>query len=195
MIYTLDLYQCTLCMHAQGFILHAMKDKNSQNSYSTGDKIVHNYHGVGVVMELENMAIGGEEKLYYRIRTPDDTVIWVPTNEEGFLRKVAPPEVFKNRVTDILQRPSKKMSSAFQTRIAKIRKARDEGSPQALARIVRDLMGRRVRKGRLSTTEQQELNTVMDKLQAEWAASVGKEESQARDKIFSLLKPEGAAAD
>lgn len=172
-----------------------MEKTAQQNMYTTGDQIVHNYHGVGVIMELEKMAIGGEEKMYYRIRTPDDTVIWVPTTEEGYLRSVEKPEVFRKRVTEILKRPGKKMNSAFQTRLAKIRKARDDGSPQALARVIRDLLARRNRKGRLSTTEQQELNVVMDKLQAEWAASVGKEEAETRERIFNLVNANGAAAD
>lgn len=162
-----------------------VKDKTSM--FSPGDRVVHSGHGIGQIVAIEEKSFGGKETVYYRIET-DDIVIWVPVEEEGdLLRQITSPEDFAQAVS-VLQRPSEKMSSIFQSRLARIRQAQAKGTPRALARIIRDLWARQERRGQLSSTETQALRKLMDQLLAEWSVSTGMDESQTSKKLFSMLR-------
>ncbi len=155
-------------------------------AYSPGDWIVHTNLGIGQVTAIENKTIGNEKTTYYRIEA-DQMMVWVPIDEPECLRAVASPAAFAE-ATAVLQRPSQRMSTAFQIRLARIRKAEANGTPQALARIVRDLWARRRRRGQLSNTEDQAMRKMIDTLLSEWAVSLNMDEHQAKNQFYSLLQ-------
>lgn len=156
-----------------------------RNVFAPGDWIVHESHGIGQIVAIESNSIGDKETTYYRIDM-DNSTIWVPLGGEELLRDLASPEEFAQAVA-ILQRPSRRMSSAYRSRLARIRKAKDKGTPKALARMVRDLWARQKRQGKLSKTENQALRDMLDQLLAEWSISTGMDESKTSEKVFSLL--------
>jgi len=142
-----------------------MNDKSL--TFASGDWIVHSGHGIGKIVAIEEKSLGNnKEKPYYRIETEDIT-LWVPVEDDNLLRRVTPPEDFEKAVA-VLERPSKRMSSTYQSRLARIRKAQAKGTPRALAQVLRDLW--------------------ISEFLAEWSVSVGIKKSKVRKKLYSLLR-------
>lgn len=157
-------------------------------TFSPEDWIVHRHYGIGQVKAVETKAIGEEETTYYKVEAHNDSTIWVPvSSEEDLLRPAASEEQFAE-VVQVLKRPSRKMNGQFQTRIARIRKVSREGNPVMLARTVRDLWGRRSRRGQLSNTEESAWRRLVDRLIAEWTVSMDLDETQANQKLYNLLE-------
>ncbi|MEZ4589731.1 MAG: CarD family transcriptional regulator [Chloroflexota bacterium] len=163
-------------------------DRSTLCTFSPDDWIVHRHYGIGQIKAVETKAIGEEETTYYKIAAHNDSTIWVPIgNEEALLRRAASKDEFAEVVL-VLQRPSRKMNAQFQTRLARIRKVSREGNPVMLARTVRDLWARRSRRGQLSNTEETAWRRLVDRLIAEWSVSMGLDETQANQKLYSLLE-------
>jgi RNA polymerase-interacting CarD/CdnL/TRCF family regulator len=162
--------------------------KHKPHTFSPGDWIVHRNHGVGQIKAVEAKAIGDEETTYYKIEAHNNSTIWVPvTSEEELLRPAASPDEFAE-VVQVLKRPCRKMNTHFQARIARIHKVTREGNPIKLARTVRDLWGRRNRRGQLSNTEESHWRQLTDRLITEWTVSMGLDEAQANQKMYALLE-------
>lgn len=158
------------------------------NSFASGAWVVHTDLGIGEITAIETKSIGNKKSDYYRLNITDsNSTVWVPIGAEGMLREVTPTREFA-KVVAVLKRPSRLMSSSFQTRLARIRKAKAKGTPQALARIIRDLWSRKARRGKLSTTEKWELRDMIEQLLAEWSVSVRKDESKVSEKLYTLLR-------
>jgi RNA polymerase-interacting CarD/CdnL/TRCF family regulator len=68
-----------------------------------------------------------------------------------------------------------------------------ENSLINMARIIRDLSGRRKRRKTLSKTEDSALRTLTDRLLSEWAVATGLDEDQARERMKALLERNGSA--
>ena len=164
----------------------AKNTTSTANGYSPGDWIVHDAYGIGQIIAIEHKSIGNKEATYYRIDT-DDSTLWVPLGGESLLRLLAPPEEFAE-ATAVLKRPSRQMSANYRSRLARIRRAQASGTPQALARIVRDLWARQQRQGKLSKTENQALREMSSQLLAEWSVSMKMDENRAREKFYTLLR-------
>lgn len=160
--------------------------------FAPGDWIVHDNHGVGRVTAIEDKRIGSKETSYYRVET-DQTTMWVPVEKHTLLRPVISSDDLQ-QIVAILKRPSRQMSPVFQSRMVRIRQAEAKGTPQALARVVRDLWARQKRRGSLSNTEGQALRDMTDQLLAEWSVCVQKEKSQIRKKLYSLLRQNSLTA-
>lgn len=157
-------------------------------TFSPNDWIVHRHYGIGQVKAVETKAIGEEATTYYKIAAHNDSTIWVPvTSEEDLLRPAASQDEFAE-VVQVLKRPSRKMPTQFQTRIARIRKVSREGNPVMVARTVRDLWARRSRRGQLSNTEETAWRRLVDRLIAEWTVSMNLDETQANKKLYNLLE-------
>lgn len=117
----------------------APNDTHTTCPYSPDDWIVHRHYGIGQIKAVETKAIGEEETTYYKIAAHNDSTIWVPISSGADLLRPAASEDEFAEVVQVLQRPSRRMNSQFQTRIARIRKVSREGNPVMLARTVRDL--------------------------------------------------------
>lgn len=167
---------------------------NTMYTFSPGDWIVHRNYGIGQVKAIETKAIGEQETTYYKIAAHNDSLIWAPVDsEDDLLRPAASKDEFAE-VLEVLQRPSKKMNSHFQTRIARIRQVSREGNPVKLARTVRDLWARRSRRGQLSNTEESHWRRLTDRLIAEWTVTMGLNEDQVNQEMYNLLEENALAS-
>jgi hypothetical protein len=64
---------------------------NSKNGYSPGEWVVHETHGLGQIVAVENKTIGSKNVMYCAIDSGDFTW-WVPLAGKKLLRVLAPPE-------------------------------------------------------------------------------------------------------
>jgi len=167
--------------------------KKQAYPYAPGDWIVHRNFGIGQITAVETKSIGAHDTAYYKIEAHNASTIWSPvTSGDELLRPVATEEAFAE-VVRVMQRPSRRMHTHFQTRMARIRKVSREGNPVMLARTVRDLWARRNRRGHLSTTEESHWRRLTERLIAEWTVSMGLEESQVNKKMYTLLEQHALA--
>jgi RNA polymerase-interacting CarD/CdnL/TRCF family regulator len=172
-----------------------MKEKDNmepQVTHNQGDWLVHQYYGVGQLKGKETKNIGGEESTYFRLEM-DRSTVFVPEeklNGEWF-RPVASQGMLQE-VKEILARPPKKMAQNFTVRNNQIRKVLTGNSLVDIARIIRDLSGRRKQRKTLSKTEDSALRTLTDRLLSEWAVAMGLDEDEARENMKALLAEEAS---
>lgn len=165
-----------------------------QAAHTNGDWLVHQYYGVGQLRGKEKKNIGGEESTYFRLEMDNKSTIYIPEdklNSEWF-RPVASKNTLEE-VRDVLSRPPKKMAQNFNVRKTRIKKVMSENSIVGIARIIRDLSGRRKRRKTLSKTEDSALRTLTDRLLSEWVIAAGVEEDEARHLMQALLENNGSA--
>jgi RNA polymerase-interacting CarD/CdnL/TRCF family regulator len=164
-----------------------------QAAHSNGDWLVHQYYGVGQLKGKETKNIGGEESTYFRLEMNSST-IYIPEDklDSETFRPVASQSAMQE-VKEILARPPKKMAQNFNTRKSLIKQVMTENSLIGLARMIRDLSGRRKRRKTLSKTEDSALRTLTDRLLAEWAVAAGLDEAEARERMKALLEENGGA--
>jgi RNA polymerase-interacting CarD/CdnL/TRCF family regulator len=158
-----------------------------------GDWLVHQYSGVGQLKGKETKNIGGVEGTYFRLEM-DKSTVYVPENKlnSDWFRPVSSEQKLAE-VTEILSRPAKKMDGRFTARQSMIRKVMSENSIVNIARVIRDLSGRRRRRKTLSKTEDSALRELTDRLLSEWSIATGLDEAEAREKLKALLEQDGAA--
>ena len=159
-----------------------------------GQWIVHRHHGVGQVKGMEHKTIGGSENSYYRIDTHDSS-FWVPTDnvKDEWFRPLSTAEEMEQAL-EVLQRPPKKMARNLNSRKGRIRKVKTEHDPVDVARIVRDLWGRRRRKKTLSQTETHALRHFMDCFLAELSICMNVSRDEARDQLTDILRDQSKSA-
>jgi RNA polymerase-interacting CarD/CdnL/TRCF family regulator len=155
--------------------------------YSKGDWLVHCYHGLGRVREIESKRINGEEAEYYRVEAAD-AVFWVPVEEskDSHVRPVTPRRKLM-KALKLLKTPPKKMADAYQKRQQRIRAAKNDGSIDAICSIIRDLTGRRMEKG-LNENEKRALGFFKGLLLNEWSVSAEVPPEDAQRELRELLK-------
>lgn len=165
--------------------------KNGQD-FSQGEWIVHRYHGVGQIKGVEEKELNGKERKYYRVRT-DNSVFWVPVSkaDSDRIRPLTPKTRFK-KALQVLKRPPREMSSNHNERKSLIWEAKKDGSVEPMLRIVRDLTARQT-ESKLNTTEKRALDRFKDRLLSEWAACMGIEIDEARQKLEKRLQPLASA--
>lgn len=165
----------------------------TQYTFSPGDWVVHRHYGIGQIKAIETKTIGESATTYYKIEAHNASTIWAPVaSEEELLRPVATEDEF-TEVVQVMKRPSRRMDTHFQARIARIRKVSREGNPVMLAKTVRDLWARRSRRGQLSSTEETHWRRLTERLIAEWTVSMGLDETQANQKMYTLLEQHALA--
>jgi RNA polymerase-interacting CarD/CdnL/TRCF family regulator len=155
--------------------------------YRPGDWIVHLHHGVGEIKCIEEKELGGDTSTYYKVVT-NNSVLWVPLDkaENRWFRPLASQEEF-DEIIDILQRPPREMHDNHNTRKKRINTVKSEGSLEELARIIRDLWGRRAQK-RLNNTEERALRRFTDRFLREWSVCKDLDEEEARQRMQSILQ-------
>lgn len=155
-------------------------------TFSEGDWIVHRQYGIGQITKREEKTISGRCEEYYKVQTPD-SVIWLPVNklDQSWFRPIATPTDF-NEAIDILKKPPTKMDSNFMKRKDRINRVQSENSIPAIARLIRDLSGRRCNKS-LSDTEQRALRHLTERFIAEWSVSAKIEISMARNQFNQFV--------
>lgn len=154
--------------------------------YDAGCWIVHRYHGVGEIECIEEKELGGTSTTYYKVVT-DDSTLWVPLTEadESLFRPLASQEEFE-QVLEILQRPPREMASNHLSRRSRINTVRTANSLEEIARLLRDLWGRRAER-QLNGTEERALRSLTNRLVSEWSVARDVDKSEAEDRMRDLL--------
>jgi CarD family transcriptional regulator len=155
--------------------------------YDSGAWIVHRHHGVGEIECIEEKALGGSTSTYYKVVTADST-LWVPIAEadENLFRPVASQEEFEN-VLQILRRPPREMNDNHLSRRSRIDKVGAGNSLPEVARLLRDLWGRRAERT-LNDTEERALRSLTHRLLSEWCVARGVDVGQAEERLHALLE-------
>ncbi len=141
--------------------------------YSRRDWIVHSHFGVGQIEGVETKAISGEETRYFKIKTANST-FWVPVDQmdNEVLRPLSTPEEMQRAIAT-LQKPAKEMSPNTKIRQSLIQSVRIGNTPNAIARLIRDLRARKRDKGILYSSERSAFRTLSERLVQEWAIVTG----------------------
>lgn len=167
--------------------------EKQQHEFSPGMWVVHQNYGVGYIEDIEEKVMQQRAGEYFRIET-DNSTLWVPTDEaDNYLRPIAT----KQRINDMieaLKRPPKKMNAQFLSRKKRINEVGKSNSPIDLARLVRDLWGRRQKRGRLSNTEETAFQRLTQRLLNEWATSTNQEFEEVESRMYDLLSQERQSA-
>ena len=161
--------------------------KNGQD-FSKGEWIVHLYHGIGQIKGVEKKQLNGKERKYYRVKT-HNSVFWVPVEkaDSDRIRLLTSKTKFR-KALQVLKRPPRELSSNHLERKSLIWEAKKDGSVEPMLRIVRDLTARQTQ-SKLNTTEKRALDGFKDRLLLEWAASMGIELDEARQRLEKRLQP------
>ncbi|HSH05419.1 MAG TPA: CarD family transcriptional regulator [Anaerolineae bacterium] len=166
------------------------------HTYTQGEWIVHSQYGIGQIKGTDTKRISGEPTDYFRIEAEDSTTFWVPVDQMDH-DKIRPlsTQTDIQQVINTLQNPPKKMSSNYKTRQSRIRTTRLRNTPEAIAKLVRDLWGHRRRKGGLNITERRAFRTFKKRLVREWSIVVGKNSETIATKLNNILNNQWASAD
>ncbi|MDT8307555.1 MAG: CarD family transcriptional regulator [Anaerolineae bacterium] len=156
------------------------------HQYDAGSWIVHRYHGVGEIECIEEKKLGGDSRAYYKVVT-DDSTLWVPLAEadESLFRPLASHEELE-QVVQILQRPPREMATNHLSRRSRINNVRSENSLIEVARLLRDLWGRRAER-QLNNTEERALRRLTNRLVSEWSVARDVDKATAEDQMRELL--------
>ena len=156
--------------------------------FQIGDSVVHPVHGVGTIKSFSKRLILGEiAHEYYQVIT-DKSIVWVPTNDQGFtiLRKVA-PKASLNECRGVLRHRPVPLDRDRKIREVELTNLLKDKLLPALCETVRDLRAHS-RQTSLGIIESTLLKKTFKALCDEWAASEGVTAAIALNEIESLLE-------
>jgi RNA polymerase-interacting CarD/CdnL/TRCF family regulator len=159
----------------------------SEQTYSSGDWIVHRSYGVGQIRGIDIKKLEGDEVTYFKVRTRDSTY-WLPVDKthNSRIRPISSSPEFK-QVISILKRPSREMDSDYKERRKRISKVEEKGSLEAITKLVRDLAALQAERG-LNVTEERAFDRLSKRLISEWSACMKIEFEDAQQRFFKLLQ-------
>ncbi len=152
-----------------------------------GEWLVHHQHGVGQLNGKKTMHIGGKESNYFRLEIENGT-IFIPEDKMTYenFRPLSSRKTIAE-MKEILSRPPKKMDKRYLTRTHQIHAVMSENSLLDIARLVRDLYGRRRVRTTLSVTENELLQKLRKRLVSEWAVVSGQDEMDIQHQMQEIL--------
>lgn len=160
--------------------------KESQ-PYSIEDWIVHLYHGVGQVVDIEAKSLDGKKKDYYKVKTKDSTYwILVEKSDNFRIRPLSTPREINNALRLMKRKPSE-MSDDHLQRKSQINEVKADGSLKSVAKIIRDLSARQANE-KLNDSEERALNQFINRLTEEWSESKGISPEDARQMLFDMFQ-------
>ena len=143
-------------------------DMNSlQDTYATGDWIIHVYYGLGQVKGVEKKILNGEKQSFLKVKTPN-SLYWIPeaNTENDRIRPLASNNQIEYALT-LIRKPPKEMAKDHNLRKKEISQTRKNVSLYSNVRMIRDLHGRRV-SSKLNLTEIDVLREMKDQFLSEW---------------------------
>lgn len=157
------------------------------HTFAVGDWIVHSQYGIGQLKGVDVKGISGEDIKYYRIETSDST-FWVPFDQmdSDKLRPVSTSKEIEQAIA-ALQKPPQEMSSNYKIRQIRIKEALVGNTPQAFARIIRDLRAQQRKKGVLNESERNAFRILKERLIEEWAIVTGAKPNKVKTILDDLL--------
>jgi len=136
--------------------------------FSTGDHIVHQRHGAGIVQGFKHFSLDGNERQYLCIRIErDDTDLMIPVDslDEGEIRLALTDTEIIERV--MMQEPEE-LDENYRARQAAIRQMLRTRNPRRMAQALRDLTWHEHRE-HLTNTDKQLRDEVLQSLADEMA--------------------------
>ncbi|MGD8620316.1 MAG: CarD family transcriptional regulator [Anaerolineales bacterium] len=154
--------------------------------FEEGEWIKHPYHGVGQITDIEEKKLGGDERRFYRVET-DDKIFWIPVEDadDSTARPIATEQTLEESL-EILADEPEQMADHYRTRRSRINDVRDSGRLPRIARLLRDLAGRRRRKS-LNSTERRAYREFRQSLISEWSRVEGIPKKKAESRLRKFL--------
>jgi RNA polymerase-interacting CarD/CdnL/TRCF family regulator len=161
--------------------------KDQTQIYSVNDWIVHQYYGVGQIIEIDEKPLSGKNVEYYRVKTENST-FWIPVDQADNprIRPLASQKKIREAFK-VLREPPKGLDSKHKKWKRRIKKVKSEGSLEDIAQLVRDLTARSNHK-KLNFVEEQALKKFKDRLVKEYSLSMGIDVASARSQLYDILK-------
>ena len=164
-------------------------------AYKQGDWIVHADYGLGEIKKVVEKEISGEPKRYYRVATAN-SVFWVPVDQmdDDLIRPVSSAAQIEKAIT-LFAKDAKEMSSSYKIRQKRIRDARNQNTPQAVVRLLRDLKAHWRKKRTPNIHERRVYQVLKRRLAREWALVTGNQAEKMESEIDYMLNPLLASTD
>lgn len=156
--------------------------------YKVGDKIVYSVHGAGKIVDIKEIEILGDEKLYYILQLPINNIqVSIPVEgvDDAVIRPVISEEEGK-KVVEILKADKTKMSKNWSQRYRQNLEAIKTGDIYEIAEIVRNLTILDMSKG-LSASEKKMLTKSKRILVSELVISGALDKEEASDMIDDFI--------
>ena len=142
---------------------------DADNTYSTGDWIVHTHYGVGQIKRIEVKPIHDVDTKCFKVKTTDSTY-WFPmtSDDNPRIRPVA-SQVIIDEVIENLRRKASTQDTDRKYWKEKIEEVQAESDLLSISNLVRDLHTQQSLR-ELNQTEKDALKHFTDRLLREWAS-------------------------
>jgi RNA polymerase-interacting CarD/CdnL/TRCF family regulator len=159
-------------------------------NFYKGDMVMHWSHGIGQIVNLEERALSGEKAVYYVVQVRDMTV-WVPADSKVGSRLRPPTPKFRfQRLLAILSSPPETLPEDRLERKTRLQELLQDGRPESLCQIIRDLSAYQKRLGKpMNDNDQMVLKQARNTLLGEWGFVLSVTHAQAEHELFRLLSP------
>jgi RNA polymerase-interacting CarD/CdnL/TRCF family regulator len=158
-------------------------------SFHKGDTVMHWTYGIGQILNLEERALAGAKTIYYVVQVRDMTV-WVPADKK--VKSRLRPPLSKQRfqqLLEILSSPSEPLPEDRLERKTRLQELLNDGSPESLCRVVRDLSAYQKQKPRpMNDNDQMILKQSRNTLLGEWGFVLSITHAQAESELYRLLR-------
>ncbi len=158
--------------------------------FHKGDTVMHWTYGIGQIVDLEERSLEGSKTIYYAVQVRDMTV-WVPADDKvrSRLRTPTPKSRFQQLLA-ILSSPSEPLPEDKLERKARLLELLEDGRPESLCRVIRDLSAYQKQQVRpLNDNDQMILKQSRNTLLGEWGFVLSIPHAQAEHELHRLLTP------
>lgn len=155
--------------------------------FQTDEWVIHNTHGLGQVLGIEERTMNGTDITFYVVQTADLT-IWVPV-DENIARSLRTPNsasAFKAALA-IFAQPAEKLPADYRLRHKQLQARLKEGTAEAWCRILRDLTADRSTNS-WNNRERNLLTAVRKILVGEWSFSLSITPEQAETDLSRVMQ-------
>jgi RNA polymerase-interacting CarD/CdnL/TRCF family regulator len=163
--------------------------QNQDPAYVIGDWLIHIHYGVGQIVGIEEKQLE-KKRRFFRVKAQENNgVYWIPVKQAAENDRVRPiaAQTRLNEALEILQLPPEVMDEEQKIRKEQIREARSAGEPLPIAKLIRDLTGRKAAKS-LTMVEKSSLDYFKKRLISEWSPSLEIQPQVARQMLQNFLK-------
>ena len=157
-------------------------------NFYKGDTVMHWAHGIGQIVNLEQRDLAGLTTVYYVVQVRDMTV-WVPADSKVGSRLRAPtPKPRFQRLLAVLSSPPETLPADRLERKTRLLELLEDGRPESLCQIVRDLSAYQKHLGKpMNDNDQMILKQSRSTLLGEWGFVLSVTHAQAEHELFRLL--------
>lgn len=135
--------------------------------FKIGDWIVHHFHGVGKVNDIEEKGLDGEKNTFYKVTTKEIDY-WIPieNDDQDHLEPIRSKEDFDHAI-ETLSQPPVAFSDHPQSRKKQLQEKWQDGCLESRAELIRDLNGRMIQ-DHLNFEEKETLEKAISDFIREW---------------------------